>query len=40
MVEEVLPQSDWLKENLPTMLAEHRMILGAVEKLLAAARSA
>ena len=32
--------TDWLRKNYETMLAEHRMILGALERLLAAARAA
>ena len=32
--------TDWLRKNYETMLAEHHMILGALERLLAAARAA
>lgn len=37
---EVLPHTDWLKNNLPTLMAEHRAITGAVEEMLDAARAA
>jgi len=37
---EVYPHTDWLKNNLPTLMAEHREIIGAVEEMLEAARSA
>src|ERR1700674_2189465 len=37
---EVYSHTDWLKNNLPTLMAEHRAIIGAVEEMLAAARSA
>ena len=36
---EVLPHSDWLKNNLATFVAEHRMIAAAAEQLLEAARA-
>lgn len=34
---DALAHSDWLRRNLDTMLAEHRMIAGALEDLLKAA---
>ena len=37
---EAFVHTDWLRKNLDTMLAEHRMIVAAVERLLAAARAA
>jgi len=37
---EVLPMTQRLKAELPQMLAEHRQIVGALEKLRAAARAA
>ena len=37
---EVLPMTQRLKAELPHMLAEHRQIVGALEKLRAAARAA
>lgn len=37
---QVFIHTDWLRKNLDTMLAEHRMIVGALERLLAAARAA
>jgi hypothetical protein len=36
---QVFPHTDWLKNNLATLLAEHSMILGAAEKMLDAARA-
>jgi hypothetical protein len=36
---EVLAQTEWLKANLATLLAEHHMIVAALERLLAAAQS-
>ena len=35
---QVLSHTDWLKSNVATLLAEHRMILAAAEQLLEAAR--
>ena len=35
---EVFAYTDWLKEHLEDMLAEHRAIVGALERLIAAAR--
>jgi hypothetical protein len=37
---EVLPHTDWLKNNLGRLVAEHHMILAAAEPLLAAAGAA
>jgi len=37
---EVYSHTDWLKNNLPTLMAEHRAINGAVEEMLDAARAA
>ena len=37
---EVLPHTEWLKNNLPILFSEHHVILSALEKLLAAATSA
>lgn len=37
---DILEQTEWLKNNLPDMLAEHRAILAALERLVAAARAA
>ena len=37
---QVLTHTDWLKNNTATLLAEHSMILAAVEKMLEAARAA
>jgi len=34
-----LPQADWVKRNLPELLAEHHAILAALEQLVAAARA-
>lgn len=36
---QVFPHTDWLKNHAATLLAEHGMILAAVEKMLAAARA-
>jgi hypothetical protein len=36
----VFIHTDWMRKNYETMLAEHRMILAALERLLAAARAA
>ena len=36
---QVFPHTEWLKNNAPTLLAEHRMILAAVELMLEAARA-
>ena len=36
---QVFPHTDWLKNNAATLVAEHRMILAAVEKMLEAARA-
>jgi len=35
---QVLPHTDWLKNNSATLLAEHHMILAAVEQMIEAAR--
>ena len=35
---QVLAHTDWLKENLPTLTAEHRMIAAAAEQLRQVAR--
>jgi hemerythrin HHE cation binding domain-containing protein len=37
---EVFPHTDWLKNNLPTLIAEHNALAVAVEKMLEAARAA
>jgi Hemerythrin HHE cation binding domain len=37
---EAFIHTDWLRKNLDTMLAEHRVILAALERVLAAARAA
>lgn len=37
---EALTHTDWLKKHLPDMLAEHHMILAALERLIKAARAA
>jgi hypothetical protein len=37
---QVFPHTDWLKNNAATLIAEHRMILAAIEKMLEAARLA
>ena len=37
---QVFAHTEWLRRNYETMLAEHRMILAALERLLAAARAA
>ncbi|HZQ73827.1 MAG TPA: hemerythrin domain-containing protein [Burkholderiales bacterium] len=37
---DLLAQTEWLKKNLPDLLAEHRAILAALERLVAAARAA
>lgn len=37
---EVLPHTGWLQDNLDNMLAEHRMLRGALEEFLRAARAA
>ena len=37
---EVYPHTEWLKNNLPTLMAEHRAIIAAVEEMIAAARAA
>lgn len=37
---QVLSHTDWLKNNAATLIAEHRMILAAIEKMLEAARVA
>jgi len=37
---QVYPHTDWLKNNAATLVAEHRMILAAVEQMLEAARLA
>jgi hypothetical protein len=34
-----LPQAEWVKKNLPDLLAEHRAIIAALEPLMGAARS-
>lgn len=36
---QVLPHTDWLKNNMATLLAEHSMIAAAVEQMLEAARA-
>lgn len=36
---QVLPHTDWLKHNAATLLAEHHMVLAAVEQMLEAARA-
>lgn len=37
---EVYPHTDWLKNNLPTLMAEHEAIGAAVQDMLQAARTA
>lgn len=37
---EVYPHTDWLKNNLPTLMAEHQAIAKAVHELIEAARAA
>ena len=37
---EVYPHTDWLKNNLPTLMAEHVAIDAAVQEMLQAARAA
>ena len=37
---EVYPHTDWLKNNLPTLMAEHHAIIAAVEEMVHAARAA
>ena len=37
---DVYPHTDWLKNNLPTLMAEHHAIAAAIEDVLAAARGA
>jgi len=36
---QVFPHTDWLKNHAATLLAEHRMILAAVEQMIEAARA-
>jgi len=37
---DVYPHTDWLKNNLPTLMAEHHAIAAAIEEVLDAARGA
>lgn len=37
---EILPRTEWLKDNLPTLMAEHLDITRALQELLGAARTA